>query len=520
MTSLPVIKPEGNYAKPWFKIYFMKNMNRLGALFMPLILAVSLLSACKKEGAGSKPTDTVVVKPPVTTAFDINSITDTYADIASFATYQKWTVYNVHDPSVKKFGDYYYSYSTDVAFGTDVRPGLQIRRSKDLVQWEYVGWVFNAIPAKGTAFISNLGGKTFNALWAPYVLKRGSEYRLYYSLSSAVPRLSVIGMATATSPEGPWTEKDLVVTSANDASIQTNAIDPTVVTTTIGEQYMYYGSAWDGIYILKLDPATGLAASSGDKGKRIANRGFSAGKYNGNIEGAEVIYNPELKKYFLFISYDWLQTKYNVRAGRADNPTGPFYDYNGHDLNTNEDHGPMILAPYQFANQSGWQGTGHCAVFDNGSGQYFMAHQARPGVNSFFMDLHVRKISWTTDGWPIVSPERYANVAQTAITAADVAGTYEKITLNYHVVPGYGTEQVSPDFQTAVDLKLDANGTINGNAGDKWTFTTPWITLTYSNGDTYKLKAERERDWENKIASTIIFTGLDKNGTAIWGKRK
>jgi arabinan endo-1,5-alpha-L-arabinosidase len=136
------------------------------------------------------------------------------------------------------------------------------------------------------------------------------------------------------------------------------------------------------------------------------------------------------------------------------------------------------------------------------------------------MDLHVRKISWTADGWPIVSPERYANVPQTAITVADVAGSYEKITLNYRVVPGYGTEQVSPDFQTAVDFKLDAGGTINGNASDKWTFSTPWITLTYSNGDTYKFKVERERDWENKIASTIIFTGLDKSGAAIWGKKK
>ena len=496
-----------------------KTMTKAKDLYLIAALATVMFSCSKKETPAPTKTDTTTT-PPVTTAFDINSISDTYADIAAFTYYPKWTVYNVHDPSIKKFGDYYYCYSTDVAFGTDVRAGLQIRRSKDLVQWEYVGWVFSSLPAQGSAYITGKGGTPYNALWAPYVMKVGSEYRLYYSLSSPVARLSVIGMATASSPDGPWTEKGLVVTSANDASIQTNAIDPTVITTTTGEQYMYYGSAWDGIYILKLDPSTGLAANSGDKGKRIANRGFTGGKYNGNIEGAEVIYNPDLKKYFLFISYDWLQTKYNVRVGRGDSPTGPFYDYNGHDINTNEDHGPMILAPYQFSNQSGWQGTGHCAVFDNGSGQYYMAHQGRPGINSYFMDLHVRKISWTTDGWPIVSPERYANVAQTTIAATDVAGTYEKITLNYHVVPGYGTEQTNPDFQVSTTFKLDAAGTIDGNAADKWTFTAPWLELKYSNGDTYKLKVERERDWENKITSTLIFTGLDNHGTAIWGKRK
>jgi arabinan endo-1,5-alpha-L-arabinosidase len=482
-------------------------------------LATVMISCSKKDTPTPTKTDTTTI-PVTPAAFDINSITDTYADISAFTYYPKWTVYNVHDPSIKKFGDYYYCYSTDVGFGIDVRSGLQIRRSKDLVQWEYVGWVFSSLPGQGSAYITGKGGTPFNSLWAPYVMKVGSEYRLYYSLSSAVARLSVIGMATATSPEGPWTEKGVVVTSANDASIQTNAIDPTVVTTTAGEQYMYYGSAWDGIYILKLDASTGLAASPGDKGKRIANRGFTGGKYNGNIEGAEVIYNPDLKKYFLFISYDWLQTKYNVRVGRGDSPTGPFYDYNGQDINTNVDHGPMVLAPYQFNGHGGWQGTAHCAVFDDGSGQYFMAHQGRPGVNSYFMDLHVRKISWTPDGWPVVSPERYANVAQTAIATADVAGTYEKITLGYHIVPGYGTEQTNPDFQVATTFKLDAVGTIDGNATDTWTYTSPYITLKYAAGATYKLKVERERDWENKVSSTLIFTGLDNTGTAVWGKKK
>src|SRR5206468_3345789 len=154
------------------------------------------------------------------------------------------------------------------------------------------------------------------SLWAPYIMKVGSEYRLYYSLSSAVSRLSVIGLATASSPEGPWTEKGIVVTSRNDATTQTNAIDPTVLVAPSGEYWMYYGSAYDGIYILKLDPATGLAFTTGDKGKRIAQRGFTGSTINGNIEGAEIIYNESLNKYFLFISYDWLETKYNVRVAR------------------------------------------------------------------------------------------------------------------------------------------------------------------------------------------------------------
>src|SRR4051812_36259448 len=68
--------------------------------------------------------------------------------------------------------------------------------------------------------------------------------------------------------------------------------------------------------------------ANGDKGKRIAQRGFTGNKINGNIEGAEIIYNEAQNKYYLFIAYDWLSTKYNVRVARGDNPDGPFNDYN------------------------------------------------------------------------------------------------------------------------------------------------------------------------------------------------
>lgn len=483
-------------------------------------LAAGLLTSCGKKSSDTpSTTDTTTTGTPVTTAFDINSINDTYPDVADFGFYTKWGSYNVHDPSVKKFGDYYYCYSTDAGYGIDVRLGLQIRKSKDLVEWTYVGWVFSSLPARGAAYIKSKGGTPYNALWAPYIIKVGSEYRLYYSLSSATARLSVIGLATASSPEGPWTEKDVVVASANDNTTQTNAIDPTVLTTTGGGQYMYYGSAWDGIYILKLDAATGLAATSGDKGTRIANRGFTNGVYNGNIEGPEIIYNPDQKKYYLFIAYDWLQTKYNTRVCRADNPAGPFYDYSGTDANTNVDHSPMITAPYQFSGHGGWQGISHCTVFTDDSSHYYLASQARPGVNSYYMDLHVRKVFWTADGWPVVSPERYAWEDNAPVPEDSITGTWEKIVLNYLVVPGYSDTQISANMQTSVTETFAADGTISGFSSGSWTYTAPWMQISWSDGTTDKVYVQKGRDWENK-KSSYIFTGLNNNGTAVWGKKK
>jgi len=482
-----------------------------------LIFVYSLLlvlNSCNDE-------DTPVLNPlpePVAEEFDINSITDTYYGMTPDNVY-KWGSYNVHDPSIIKVADTYYCYSTDACFGADIKAGHQIRKSTDLIEWKFVGWVFNNLPSQGAAFIRSKGTEPFNSLWAPFVMEVDGVFRLYYSLSSSVGRLSVIGMATATNPSGPWTEQGIVVTSQADNSVQTNAIDPTVVVSPAGEHWFFYGSAWDGIYKIKLNPTTGLAETPGDKGVRVANRGFTSNTINGNIEGPEVIYNSEFQKYYLFISYDWLQTKYNVRVGRSDNPDGPYYDFHGNDMNVKQDNAPMILAPYKFNGHSGWQGVAHQCVFNDGKGQYFIGHQGRPGENSYFMDLHIRKMHWTPDGWPIVSPERFANVEQTAITSADLVGTYEQIVFGYTVVPGFADEQTSADFQTSVNLTLEAGGSINNDAANSWTFSAPWLTLNWANGFTDKVYVERERDWEKKIASTIVFTGLNNDGTTIWGKK-
>src|SRR5688572_11396027 len=208
---------------------WLKWVNVMSAQIIFLLLIFSC-SDDPEEDVPSNPT------PPAPIPFNIDDITDTYPTLTSFDQRAKWG-----------------PYSTDAAYGITVPPGIQIRRSKDLVEWEFLGFAFDALPKQGADYIKANNTTPFNSLWAPYVLKVGSEFRLYYSLSSPKPRVSVIGIATATNPRGPWTEKGLVVTSKDDNTVQTNAIDPSVIITSAGDHWMYYGSAWDGIYILKLN---------------------------------------------------------------------------------------------------------------------------------------------------------------------------------------------------------------------------------------------------------------------------
>ncbi|HJX72502.1 MAG TPA: T9SS type A sorting domain-containing protein [Bacteroidales bacterium] len=62
---------------------------------------------------------------------------DTYHEFAG--TPALWKHYNTHDPTVYKDGDWYYMYSTDASWGGVNKNGALKRRSKDLVNWEFLG---------------------------------------------------------------------------------------------------------------------------------------------------------------------------------------------------------------------------------------------------------------------------------------------------------------------------------------------------------------------------------------------
>ena len=74
---------------------------------------------------------------------------DNYVDIASWDQRHEWNLANVHDPTVMLAEDgYYYMYQTDASYGNAHTAGGHFhgRRSKDLVNWEYLGGVMPSLP--------------------------------------------------------------------------------------------------------------------------------------------------------------------------------------------------------------------------------------------------------------------------------------------------------------------------------------------------------------------------------------
>lgn len=428
---------------------------------------------------------------------------DTYREVANLPS--QWKHYNVHDPTVYKDGEYYYMYSTDASWGNVHNTGALKRRSKDLVNWEFLGTAFNGTPLSAQNFFKQYNPNyTDQGIWAPFLFKFKNKYYLYYSAPGGLENknLAYIGYAVSNSANGPWEDKGMIVTSYLDTI---NAIDPSVIYDSVtGRLWMSYGSWYNGIYMIELDTATGGNKIPGYKGFRIANRETPAK----GLEGSELTYRNGW--YYLFVSYDPLGDIYNVRVGRSKSPTGPYLDFNGNPMTNKADNIPMILAPYKFNYHPGWQGTGHCGVY-NDNGTYYMFHQGRPSIEPTMMVLHVRKIYWVDD-WPVVSPEMYAGVPECEIPVDSIVGEWENLPLIY--------KTSSTNFHsTSQKLIISADGTFNNNTSNTWTFNNDTLILNWNNGVyKYKLIVHWGWDWENSCR-TLLYTGLSSTGIAVWGKK-
>lgn len=524
-----------------------------------LVIGISLFAvSCGKKDEPVKPDDPIVIPPVVNTrndSFTGPTYADNYSPVSSWSTREQWNLSNVHDPTVEKCGEYYYMYQTDASYGnaTNGHGHYPYRRSKDLVNWEFLGTAFQNVPPWVKDSLNHKRARMNPALpsienpdygfWAPCIRKVGNKYRLYYCVVVTNPIVGTdsnkswserafIGLAESDDlSTNVWTDKGMVVcsepdgvmdyirSSGNDwnAYFKFNAIDPSFIVTPEGEHWLIYGSWHSGIAAVQLNPLTGKPdqwKSSADYGVRIAGRGnVSTARWQG-LEAPEIIYNPDTKYYYLFLAYDELSVAYNTRVARSKTITGPYLGIDGQNVTNGAECWPMQTHPYAFNNHTGWVGISHCGVFQNpDTKQWYYTSQGRlpegvPGINASnaIMMGHVREILWTEEGWPVVMHERYAAVPQLPLDAATVAGDYEVIVMEYQ----YKT------IQKPVTLRIMTNGTAVGAFTGQWTLDTEKKILQIGN---QKLIVRDGYDWERSPRkATLVLSGLTSTGRPVWGK--
>jgi arabinan endo-1,5-alpha-L-arabinosidase len=291
------------------------------------------------------------------------------------------------DPSILRYTDddedVFYVYGTeDHWYGESERHdthGLQlmpIAKSQDLVEWEYVGEVFDSKP----------DWKDSGGLWAPDITEHGGQYLVYYAYSTWGDDNPAIGVATADHPVGPFEDRGMLFDSQG-IGVE-NSIDPFFMVDD-GTPYLFWGS-WYGIWGVELS----------DDGLDVAGEPFRIAA-DDHFEAPWIIERDGT--YYFFGSNgsccDGEDSSYHVVIGRSDSFEGPYMNRDGDPIK--EHPGTTILE-----GSDAFLGPGHNAVIQDDDGTDWLVYHAYYADDVWINDtprraLMIDRIRWD-DGWPTI----------------------------------------------------------------------------------------------------------------------
>lgn len=449
-------------------------------------------------------------------------------------TLPSFTNVSVHDPSVIKAGSQYYVFGSHLAsastpdwmhwtqISTDPNPGNPLVPNPQAEFAEALAWTGN-----GAAF------------WAPDVIQLGDgRFYYYYCIGRLDAPRAALGLAVSDSVTGPYKNAGILLESGMwgqpspdgtiyDPTKHPNTVDPDVFYDKEGKLWMVYGSYSGGIFILQLDPTTGVPYSGQGYGKKLI------GGNHSRIEGPFMLYSPQSDYYYLFLSFGGLASDggYNIRVGRSRNPDGPFVDAAGNDL-TNvhgapgtlfddasiAPYGVKLFGNYQFLHVAGEPGSlsrgylspGHnSAYYDAATGKYFLIFHTRFVGRGEEHEVRVHEMFLNSDGWLVVNPQRYAGESPDPLRAPELPGDYKLI--------NHG-KAISSALNTSVVITLNPNHTITGAASGSWTMSGERdVTLTID-GKMYQ--GVFTTQWDDDNSSWVYgFTALSTEGASVWGSK-
>lgn len=332
-----------------------------------------------------------------------------------------------------------------------------------------------------------------------------------------------------------------------------NNIDPCVFYDEAGKLWMSYGSWSGGIWMLELDENTGLRdydveyelTGSGNGitidpyfGKKIA------GGYYASGEASYIEYIGGY--YFLFVTNgglaaggvanDYNNGGYQMRVFRSEKPDGPYVDANGNEAilpryllnfgaNENDgNRGVNIFGAYgdwgnQTKGNSSERSQGHNSIIAAEDGRTYLVYHTRFQNLGEAHEVRVHQVFQNEDGWLVAAPFEYtgeqvksADITKTQQIATDkIAGGYKLLIHNYKL------DHTKKALGKPVEISLNGDGTISGDASGKWTVKegTSYIDVTLSSTMYKGVMVEQTMEpSDDKVAA---FTAMAKNGVTIWG---
>ncbi|RXI96251.1 arabinan endo-1,5-alpha-L-arabinosidase [Anaerobacillus alkaliphilus] len=442
---------------------------------------------------------------------------------------------SVHDPSVIKVDDTFYVFGSHLAAA----------KSTDLLNWQQISTSVNEtnplIPNVFEQLAETFEWAQTKTLWAPDVvqLEDGRFYMYYNACEGSSPR-SALGVAVADHIEGPYQDLGIFLKSGMwgepsengqiyDPRVHPNVVDPHTFFDEDGQLWMVYGSYSGGIFILRIDPKTGFPFPDQGYGKRLI------GGNHSRIEGAYILFNPQTNYYYMYLSFGGLDAVggYNIRVVRSKNPDGPYLDAEENEMVnvksnpskplfddvTIKPFGVKLMGNFEFikryedgpARRNGYVSPGHnSAYYDKETGQSFIIFHTRFPRRGEQHQIRVHQMFMNSQGWPVVTPHRYAGETISKVTTSMVVGDYQLI--------NHGKD-ISAEIKNSVLVTLNKNQTISGEVTGTWSLKGDFMVELTVDGKIYD--GVFHKQWDESLKSYVMtFSALSNEGISIWGSQQ
>lgn len=291
------------------------------------------------------------------------------------------------DPSIVKGEDgWFYGYGTEDDWGDGKGNRLvPIIRSLDLIKWTSIGNAFTTKPQ----------WKSEGGIWAPDVVVVNKKYHMYYSYSAWADPNPGIGLAIASSPAGPFVDKEKLFLS-NEIAVP-NTIDPFYFAEN-SKKYLFFGSYSSSL-------------NQGTYAMELTEDGFAMKNLNEKVKIAagdfEAVMIHKRKDYYYFFGSkggccNGASSTYNVRVARSNTLLGPYLDKDGKSI-TERGNGTLLIS-----GSDKYAGPGHNSrIITDKSGTDWLLYHAISKTNPLVPSgasrrmLMLDKINWVND-WPVV----------------------------------------------------------------------------------------------------------------------